>query len=180
MYAAGVLPVCYIDGDIFFLLSRDSRDMLWSDFGGRSEPVDRGDPYRTALREFDEESLGCICPPIVMHRRMRDAGCIVHPSTKWLTYTMFIVPVPYMPWLRSTFLNSSGFIRRHSTSFHRSVLEKCDIQYVSVHDVFSLALKDHFACTLRTYWAIIMSTCQCKLGMDASRLPYFLNVSDRV
>jgi hypothetical protein len=176
VFAAGILPVTLIGGELYFILSRDTRDMMWSDFGGKSEPADRGDPFRTSLREFDEESLGCICPPQIMQRRLRDAGSVTHNSSRWLRYTMYIVPVPYMPWLRLSFLNASGFVRRHTDTFKKSILEKCDIQYVSVHDISSVALKDHFSSTLRIYWPIIMSICQRKLGIDASRLPYFLTI----
>ena len=63
----GILPYTIHEGDIYFLLSRESVDYkwkesgLWSDFGGNEEETDEGEKSLTASREFYEETMGCIC-----------------------------------------------------------------------------------------------------------------------
>jgi hypothetical protein len=61
VYSAGVLVFAFINSVLHVLLGAD-RDRLWSDFGGRCEPCDDGDPASTAMRELDEETL-CVVHP---------------------------------------------------------------------------------------------------------------------
>jgi hypothetical protein len=168
-YAAGVLAVCDVNGTLCVLMSKDRFDNLWSDLGGRSEAVDRGDPRRTAMREFDEESCGVVATSAVMQKRIAMAPNIIHKSTRWLTYTMFIVAIPYMPWIRRSFHNALAFLKRvHAPP---QILEKCDIRYVPFSSLFELQLKDHFACTLTHYWTELHAHAMAVTGMEPALRP---------
>jgi len=59
-YSAGILPYTIRNNEIYYLLGRDWRDEGWSDFGGKVEDKDNNDTLNTAIREFYEETMGCV------------------------------------------------------------------------------------------------------------------------
>ncbi|GAQ91709.1 ribonuclease III [Klebsormidium nitens] len=74
IYSAGCLPFTVKNNQIYFLLGKDRTDGRESDFGGRSEDVDKGDPKRTAIREFYEETIGMILDMEEVEARLKDPG----------------------------------------------------------------------------------------------------------
>lgn len=74
--SAGILPISRNEhGDVVFLLGKDSRDGVFSDFGGKAEVIDNGDPVNTATREFYEETLGCLCNSPFHSRARQEDVC---------------------------------------------------------------------------------------------------------
>jgi hypothetical protein len=175
-FGAGILPVCEMNGVIHVLLARDRNDALWSDFGGKCETCDRGDAVRTAVREMDEESLGIIASSQILHRRVAQSDRIIHKSTKWLTYTLFVVGIPYMPWLRNTF----HLVRTMMNKFRAPscYLEKSDIRFVPLGNIFDFQLKDHFACTVSMFWPSIIESASKETGVAMLVGPSSFGVRD--
>ncbi len=130
-YAAGILPITRHHGETLFLVGQDARDKLWSDFGGKCERVDRGEPVNTACREFYEETHGCVADqralrahiaatsPAVLRGRTQNG----HP------YHMYLVEMPFRPHLRNVFLKSLAFLRYKNVC--KFYIEKTDVQWVS-------------------------------------------------
>lgn len=147
------------------LLGKDSNDGLWCDFGGKAESSDRGDMARTAARECDEEAIGVLGEPNVIHKRAQQSPCIVHTSTRWLTYHMYIVCFPYNAAVHMQFKRALAFIKRNAIA-HGKLMEKCDVMYVPIHQVFSIQLKDHFASTLSTFWNDIIKSAYHVTGTE--------------
>lgn len=152
-YAAGILPVTRYRGETLFLVGQDARDKLWSDFGGKCERVDRGDPVNTACREFYEETHGCV----VDHRALR--AHVAAPTTPVLRgrtqnghpYHMYLVEMPFRPHLRSTFLKSLAFLKyKNLCKFY---IEKTDVQWVTWDVLVGDALPKRpvFAATLAAH-----------------------------
>ena len=131
-YAAGILPVTWRDGkDPLFLVGRDVRDALWSDFGGKCERVDRCDPLNTAVREFYEETYGCVADARTLRQRLYAGNCLLLRSRtqNGHPYYMFVVEVPFLPHLRNTFHKALDFLRHKN--LQKLFVEKTDIQWVS-------------------------------------------------
>jgi 8-oxo-dGTP pyrophosphatase MutT (NUDIX family) len=139
-YAAGILPVTWHEGELLFLVGQDVRDRSWSDFGGKCERVDRGDPLATACREFYEETYGCVADHRALRSRLCAANCIAlrsrtqndHP------YWMFVAQMPYQPHLRNAFQKALAFLRHRTApggggpgQKWKSFVEKIDVQWVS-------------------------------------------------
>jgi hypothetical protein len=129
-YAAGILPVTWRDGERCFLVGRDARDAVWSDFGGKVEKADRGCPLSTAAREFYEETYGCVVGARALRQRLNGHNCLLLRSKtqNGHPYYMFVVEVPYMPHLRNTFLKVLNFMRFKNV---QKYVEKTDVRYVS-------------------------------------------------
>ena len=130
-YAAGILPVTWRDGERYFLVGRDVRDSMWSDFGGKAEKADRGCPLSTATREFYEETYGCIVSARALRQRLSSDNCLLLRSRtqNGHPYFMFVVEIPHMPHLRNAFVKALNFLRSKNTQ--KMYVEKTDIRYVS-------------------------------------------------
>ena len=134
MYAAGVLPICWISGRLFFLVGRDARDDTWSDFAGKCEKVDK-DVGWTAAREFWEESYGVLMDVKTMRARLSCSIRLQGRTQNSHPYYCFITEVPFVPHLRDSFRKHLAFMRQRNV--HRMYIEKTDIVYVSLEELFS-------------------------------------------
>lgn len=140
MYAAGVLPLSWVDTGqgprAMFLVGKDARDDSWSDFAGKFEKCDR-DIASTAAREFWEETYGVLMDARVMRARLVAGACIplkgrtqnCHP------YYCYVAEVPFLLHLRSAFAKHLAFLRYRNTQ--RVYVEKTDIVYVTLEELFS-------------------------------------------
>lgn len=135
IYAAGILPVTWSDGQPLFLVGRDVRDNSWSDFGGKCERVDKNDPLNTACREFYEETYGCVVEARALRHRLSPVNCLAlrgrtqnsHP------YWMYVAEVPYLPHLRNAFHKTLNFLR-HKNLF-KLYVEKTDVRWVTFQEL---------------------------------------------
>lgn len=130
-YAAGILPVTWHEGSLLFLVGQDIRDRSWSDFGGKCERVDKNDPLNTACREFYEETYGCVADHRALRHRLCPGNCLALRSRTQNNhpYWMFVVEVPYHPFLRNVFHKTLGFLRHKNLG--KLYVEKTDVQWVS-------------------------------------------------
>ena len=136
MYAAGVLPISWVDGKLYFLVGRDARDDTWSDFAGKCEKSDR-DVAATAAREFWEESYGVLMDAKTMRSRLvPECSVELRGRTQNLhPYYCFLTEVPFLPHLRDAFRKQLTFMRQRNV--HRMYLEKTDLVYVDLAELFS-------------------------------------------
>lgn len=96
-YSAGILLFKVILGKVYVLLGCDSRYKCWSDFGGKCEWIDSSDPYRTATREFYEETSGVISSENVIYDMLKKHGiCIKCRSYHNNDYYMFLLSEEYI------------------------------------------------------------------------------------
>ena len=136
LYASGILPVSRRpDGTVVFLIGKDVRDGTWSDFGGKCERGDRGDPMNTAVREFYEETLGCVVGPWCLRKRMTADNCL---ALKGVTqnghpYWMYVLEVPYLPNVRTTFAKILAFLRYKNVDL--PLIEKTDVTWVELDEL---------------------------------------------
>lgn len=147
MYAAGVLPICWIGTEMYVLVGLDVRDGTWSDFAGKYEKKDR-DIKWTASREFFEETYGCVFDARTMRTRLDQSIEIRGKTQNHHPFYCYIVEVPFLPHLRHTFRNQLTFMKQRNV--HRMYLEKSDIMYVSLETLYEkLPLRSVFKETLK-------------------------------
>lgn len=138
-YAAGVLPISWIHGELVVLIGKDVRDGAWSDFGGKCEKIDK-DIAATASREFWEETCGALMDLKTARARLTPGRCVVLRGTTQNRhpYWSFVVEVPYVPHLRDAFAKQLAFLRHRNV--HRAYVEKTDVMYVDLPTLFSEAV----------------------------------------
>ena len=154
-YAAGILPITWRDGVPLFLVGKDLRDG-YSDFGGKCERVDRGNPVTTATREFYEETYGTVTTPKALMQRMATPSnylCLKSSTQNGYDYYMFVVEIPYVPHLRSCFRKALKFLQ--STNMQRVYVEKTDLQYVTWPVLQTIAKRPVFGTTLDLHRAAL-------------------------
>ena len=155
MYAAGILPICWVDPHTpLFLVGSDIRDNLLSDFGGRSEKVDKDRKTTTACRECHEETHGVLGGMKELQFRMknsRDVLLLRSTTQNNLDYYMYILEVPYIPGLRSTFRKVVKYIQH--ANFQKVFVEKTDLMYVSWDKLKNLKKRPGFEHTLNLHRA---------------------------
>ena len=147
--SAGILPISRNEhGEVFFLLGKDSRDGVFSDFGGKSETIDNGDPVNTATREFYEESLGCLCnSPHSIRERVKKMSVMVTGTTKkGNVYSMFIIEVPYITDLPLRFKKIVNFLKYKNIG--SAYIEKSELVWVSLDEMFKIPKRQVFADTI--------------------------------
>lgn len=150
MIAAGVLPITWIDGRLFFLIGQDV-SLTWSDFAGKREKIDK-DLVHTAAREWFEESYGVLFDPKTMRTRIQHASIELHGRTQNNhLYVCYLTEVPFLPYLRESFARHLSFMRQKNV--HRMHMEKIDIMYVSIDDLFDdrFNKRSVFEDTIRTH-----------------------------
>ena len=130
-FAAGLLPITWYKGKLLFLVGRDSGDKNggYSDFGGRSERVDKNVPLNTAIREWSEETLGMIVDAKTLKQRLLEGQnvLLLKSSTQNnYTYYCYVFEIPYVPYLRRMFARVVNHLRQRNA--YRLYIEKNDVQ----------------------------------------------------
>lgn len=139
-YSAGILPVSIYKGELLVLLGRDRCDGHWSDFGGRAEAEDKGDPKATARREMYEETMGAVLEPDAITARLEDPTCHVLVESRTMggqAYYMYALAVPFFCNYGTIFNKISRFARYMDAK--RKFFEKVEICWFSFNDLLSAA-----------------------------------------
>lgn len=148
-FAAGVLPIAFHDETCLFLVGNDIRGIGASDMGGKHDRhLDRGSVTNTAAREFFEETLGVSITAEEMKRRLtpRTSILLKGKTQNGNEYSMFIVEVFFSPSISRDFANAVAFLT--TKNIHRSYVEKTDLRWVTVDELFSCDKRSVFKKTL--------------------------------
>jgi hypothetical protein len=188
-YSAGILPIAIYKGELLVLLGRDRCDGQWSDFGGRSEAEDRGDPKATAQREMYEETMGAILDIDAIGARLQCNKCHMLIESRTMggqVYFMYVMGVPFFNNYGAVFNKISRFARYIDAK--RKYLEKMEICWFSFKDVLNAArgigrtrmiphpLRDVFAASVRLGADVIRNAWSLECYPSRRRL-YTPNVS---
>ena len=91
-FSAGILLYRRTPSNLYVLLGKDTKYNLWSDFGGKSESTDNGDPINTASREFYEETSGSIYDVCELRYHLKKRSiCFECDSYRKRKYYMFLM-----------------------------------------------------------------------------------------
>jgi hypothetical protein len=101
--SASIVPICLLNGKRYILLGRESTGYIekqhnWDTFGGGREAIDKT-PKDTAIREFDEETMG-IFGSIEF---IRENLLPVHAKIKSTEHYIYIIELDYSPVIVETY-----------------------------------------------------------------------------
>lgn len=158
-YSAGILPYAVVDETIYFLVGKDIRDNTWSDFGGKSEEEDGGDPMETAMREFYEETCGIIMDIKSLRNRLSSPKNYTQFESRTLNgypYYMYMLEIPYNNSYRSIFRKLLYFMKYKR--IYKKFMEKIDIQWISIKSLVArrVVLRNVFETTLAKHMDAIV------------------------
>jgi len=153
--SAGVLPFSRNDGEIFFLVGKDIRDSVFSDFGGKLESVDKNDPIATATREFYEESLGVICnSPYDLRQRLKELSvCLIGSTKNRHVYRMYMLEIPYCKDVPRKFNKIANFLKHKNVGV--TCIEKTELVWCNMDELLKIPKRTVFTETLQANLHII-------------------------
>jgi hypothetical protein len=153
--SAGVLPFSRNGGEIVFLVGRDIRDSVFSDFGGKLESVDKNDPIATATREFYEESLGVVCnSPHDMRQRLKELSvCLFGHTKNHHEYRMYMLEIPYCKDIPRKFSKVANFLKYKNIGV--SCIEKTELVWCNMDELLKIPKRLVFTETLQSNLSVI-------------------------
>lgn len=133
---------------VYFLLGKETYDNLWCDFSGGPK---RDEPYLdTAVREFEEESMGLIMPAEKLKQEL-----LAHRYTLCLRMdnrVTFVKRIPFRPELpqlfadyRADMLYEGGGDEEADSRLPPEWLEKSEIGWFSINKLNTLIRHDKIA-----------------------------------
>jgi hypothetical protein len=155
-YAAGVLLYHKSGNNVNFLLGKDVRNK-WSDFGGKNEHADQNLPWKTAAREFYEETSGVVFDMYTITELVQKAPFVTGKSYMNKAYFMYLIEVP--------FKNEYGpdlNIVRIFKNLDPCFLEKTDIKwfnYTNIRNNSGGSVRQVFYETFSTNFSYIKTIC---------------------
>jgi len=129
---AGVLPVSFYKGQLYFLFGEEFDEHKWIDFGGGAKSGES--TLQNAIREGCEELDGFFGSENEFKQLIKN-NLITKLSLE--TYTTFIVEVPYDPNLPFYFNNHHKFIKTHLPHLvgKNGLFEKRQIKWFTLDDI---------------------------------------------
>ena len=129
---AGVLPVSFYEGQLYFLFGEEFDEHKWIDFGGGEKKGES--TLQNAIREGCEELNGFFGSENEFKHLIKN-NLIIKLSLE--TYTTFIVEVPYDPNLPFYFNNHHKFIKSHLPHLvgKNGLFEKRQIKWFTLTDM---------------------------------------------
>lgn len=141
--AAGILPIIKMNDTIYFLLGREKHGLdfdksgKFSDFGGHKDLNET--PEETAIREFDEESMG------VLYDKNKLKG-IISTLPKYINkkynYIIFLLKIDYKPDIINTYntilkklQTCEGVNKKSLPRCNNGLLEKTEFKLFKVHNI---------------------------------------------
>lgn len=133
---AGILPFALEPktNNLYFLLGRESFDGSYSDFGGGTKEGESA--MDTAIREFDEESMGLICHPEALRNDLENqlfSFVLVHDNR-----TTYVKQIRFQPELPERFLAARNKYLVETETPLPEILEKTQILWFSVNRLHTM------------------------------------------
>lgn len=139
-YSAGILLYTIVNGTKYFLLGRDCKYNVWSDFGGKCDPIDDGDPLKTASREFYEETIGVIGNELHIYANLKKHSCCIKcVSYKNNDYYMYLLEDYSCRWhdYIIDFTNQYNILSLSNFRDGKQFREKDEIRWFSLDEILS-------------------------------------------
>ena len=167
-YAAGVLFVTFVERGTrpLFLVGKELRCSLWSDWAGKAERSDRNCAIATAAREAWEESYGQLMSVPAMTARLQQGRCIrlLSRTQNGNLFHCFVLEIAFAPDFVTAFRRSLEFLRARcpgsGSGSARSLVEKTDARWVTMAELFSdeaLPKRSVFASTVQQHRRVLES-----------------------
>lgn len=137
-FTAGILCYSVHDQNLYLLLGREQFvsgwlcSHQWSEPGGHAKKIDEGDPAKTALREFQEESLGVLSEMgALMEQKQYSYALQLFRQQRKRARTYYLVHQPYNAGIQTEFHVRREQLRGIQYTLHR--LQNIQKQLLQLH-----------------------------------------------
>lgn len=144
-YSAGILPYAFIKSNLSFLLGKEKSG--WSGFSGKCESCDNGEPVRTALREFHEETCNIFKNVIDEHfLDVNSTECVESITPKGNKFYLYILNIEsaFDKTSFNSYTISEEFSHVLSSQTKDQFKEKSYIRFFSIHMLDNIRLRRYF------------------------------------
>lgn len=137
-YCSGILPYCYFNQSLFFLLGKSKRNNRLITFSGKNDEHEE-DPRETASREGYEETLGCLMARASILERVKqcsDTRILLSKTPRGMPCYTYLIEIPFRKHYSTSFGNTREFL---STMGIKVVAfqEMVDIKWICAHTMFT-------------------------------------------
>ena len=136
-YSAGILPYTIRNDKIYYLLGRDWRDEGWSDFGGKVEDKDSNNIIKTAIREFYEETMGCVLSECELIKKMdcenvKYIKSVTLNGSPYFMYFLYVHDENYQLYFKKIY-DFLFFSNISETKY----MEKCELIWIESNEMYT-------------------------------------------
>lgn len=131
---AGVLPITFLKGSIYFLLGKEQNN-YWCDFGGKSDYKES--TYQTAIREGYEELDGLLGNKQNLDKLVRNNLILICKKERYTSYIFYVKPEILIS-LPFFFKNNRNFLENeldYKYKIENGYYEKSEIKLFNKNDL---------------------------------------------
>jgi len=129
---AGILPIAFYEGKLYFLFGEECSERKWFDFGGGKENGESN--INTAIRECYEELDGFIGTMTELKQLVKERLLL---KINFENYTTFLIQIDYNSKLPFYFNNHHKFIKHKLPDLicQNGLFEKRQIKWMTIDDL---------------------------------------------
>lgn len=136
-YCSGILPYCYYNNSLYFLLGKSKRNNRLITFSGKNDDIE-DDPCETAAREGYEETLGCILDKSSMLEKVRKCERILVSRTpRGMPCYTYVIEIPFRKHYSVSFSKTRDFLYCMGINKMYHLQEMTDIKWLCASTMFT-------------------------------------------
>lgn len=136
-YCAGILPYCYYNNALYFLLGKSKRNNRLITFSGKNDELE-DDPCETAAREGYEETLGCVLDRAsILERVRRCQRVLVSKTPRGMPCYTYVIEIPFRKHYITCFGKTREFLCSMGIHKMYHIQEMTDIKWICANTMFT-------------------------------------------
>tara|TARA_Y100001936_G_scaffold235582_1_gene263960 strand:+ start:954 stop:1562 length:609 start_codon:yes stop_codon:yes gene_type:complete len=140
-YCAGILPFCYFNHSLYFLLGKSKRNNRLITFSGKNDELE-SDPRETAAREGYEETLGCLLDKSsILEAVKRCDRILVSTTPRGMPCYTYVIEVPFRRYYTTSFNKTREFLHCMGINKMYHLQEMTDIKWLCSNTMFTKVRK---------------------------------------
>jgi hypothetical protein len=136
-YCSGILPYCYYNNSLYFLLGKSKRNNRLITFSGKNDELE-DDPRETAAREGYEETLGCILDKSSILEKVKKCDRILFSKTpRGMPCYTYVIEIPFRKYYSVSFGKTRDFLYCMGINKMYHLQEMTDIKWICANTMFT-------------------------------------------
>jgi len=136
-YCSGILPYCYYNNSLYFLLGKSKRNNRLITFSGKNDDLE-DDPRETAAREGYEETLGCILDKSSIFDKVKNCDIILVSKTpRGMPCYTYVIEIPFRKHYCVSFGKTRDFLYCMGINKMYHLQEMTDIKWLCANTMFT-------------------------------------------
>lgn len=136
-YCAGILPYCYYNNCLYFLLGKSKKNNRLITFSGKNDEIE-DDPCETAAREGYEETLGCILDKYTILEKVKKCDRILKSKTpRGMPCYTYVIEIPFKRHYSVCFGKTREFLYCMGMNKMYHLQEMIDIKWLCANTMFT-------------------------------------------